>query len=95
MKELGIRNKNERTRNVIRKTWNNDQHRKIHPTGLLSKEQKMQTYICALCKNRLSYFTWIWNKTIVNNRNIKQVKKTKQLLGKLYACLLGTILQFW
>ena len=33
-------------------------------------------------------------RTIVNNRNIKQVKNKKKLLGKLYACKLGTILQF-
>ena len=47
MKKLSIRNKNQRTRYVIRKTWNNDQHMKVHPTGLLSKEQNMQTNICA------------------------------------------------
>jgi len=29
MKELGIRNKNERTKNVIRNTWNNNQHMKV------------------------------------------------------------------
>ena len=30
MKELGgIRSKNERTGNVIRKTWNDDQHMKV------------------------------------------------------------------
>ena len=43
MKELGIRNKNLRTRNKIRQTWNNDQYIKVHPAGLLSKEQKLQT----------------------------------------------------
>ena len=32
--------------------------------------------------------------TIVNNRNIKQVKNKMKLLGKLYACKVGTILQF-
>ena len=33
-------------------------------------------------------------RTIVNNRNIKQVKKTKKLLGKLCSCKLRTIIQF-
>jgi len=33
--------------------------------------------------------------TIVNNKNIKQVKNKKKLLGKFYAYKLGTILQFW
>ncbi len=32
--------------------------------------------------------------TIVNNKNIKQVKNKKKLLGKFYAYKLGTILQF-
>ena len=29
LSKLQVRNKNERTRNVIRKTWNNDQHMKV------------------------------------------------------------------
>ena len=33
--------------------------------------------------------------TVVNNMNIKQVKTKKKLLGKIFACKLGTILQFW
>ena len=46
---------------------------KVHPTGVLSKEQKMQTYICA--KNVIHT---VHNfGTIVNNRGKKQVK-TKQ-----------------
>ena len=32
--------------------------------------------------------------TIVNNRNIKQIKNKKKLIGKVYAYKLGTILQF-
>ena len=65
---------------------------KVHPKGLLSKEQKMQTDICAFCKE--PHYTVHEFGTIVNNRNIKQVKKTKELLGKLCACKLGTIIQF-
>ena len=42
MKELGIRGKNQKNRNVICKTWNNDQYMKEHPTCLLSKEQKFK-----------------------------------------------------
>ena len=63
---------------------------KVNPTGLLSKEQKMLTFICA--KNVI--YTVHEFGTIVNNRNIKQVKNKKKLLGKLYACKFGTILQF-
>ena len=68
---------------------------KVHPKGLLSKEQKMQTdiWLCAFCKN--PHYTVHEFGTIVNNRNIKQVKKTKKLLGKLCACKLRTIIQFW
>ena len=46
---------------------------KVHPTGVLSKEQKMQTYICA----KKVIHTVHEFETIVNNRNKKQVK-TKQ-----------------
>ena len=49
---------------------------KVHPTGLLSKEQKMQTYICA--KNVIH--TVHEFGTIVNKRNIKQVKITKKVI---------------
>ena len=44
-----------------------------------------------MCKKRHSYMIL----KIVNNRNKKQVRNKKKLLGKLYLCQLGSILQFW
>ena len=41
MKELGIRNKNERTGNVICKTWNDDQHIKVQKGNIIHTEKKL------------------------------------------------------
>ena len=57
-------------------------------TGLLSKGK-----IYAHCAKNVIHTVHEF-RTIVNNRNIKQVKNKKKLLGKLYACKLGRILQF-
>ena len=53
---------------------------KIHPTGLLSKEQKCKHTYAHCAKNVINTEIHEFG-TIVNNRNIKQVKNKKKLLG--------------
>ena len=56
---------------------------------MLNIELKKDTYKCA--KNVVHTVHTLG--TIFNDRNIKHVKNKKELLGKLNACKLGTILQ--
>ena len=74
MKELGIRNKNLRTRSVIRLTWNDVQG---------TKGTKKETYIH---EKIVIHAVHEIGTIIVNNRNMMQVKNKKKLLGKLNAC---------
>ena len=67
-----------------------DQHMKIHPIGLLTTEQKMQTNITYVQKTSFKLFMNL--EQLVNSRNTKQ--EQKKFLGKLYACKFGKILQF-
>ena len=55
----------------------------IHPTGLISKEQTMQTYICAHCAKNVIYTVHEFGR-IVKIRNIKKVKTKKKLLGTIF-----------
>ena len=55
------------------------QHMKVHPTGLLTTEQKMQTYITYVQKTSFKLFMNL--EQLVNNRNTKQ--EQKKFLGKL------------
>ena len=52
------------------------QHMKVHPTGFLTTEQKMQTYI-----TKTSFKLFMNLEQLVNNRNTKQ--EQKKFLGKL------------
>ena len=56
-----------------------DQHMKVHPTGLLTTEQKMQTYITYVKKTSFKLFINL--EQLVNNRNTKQ--EQKKFLEKL------------
>ena len=66
LSKLQVRNKNERTGNGIRKTWNDDQNIKV---------EKKKTCMCT--KNVIHTVHELG--TIVNNRNIKQVKNKKKI----------------